>query len=162
MAGVLTQGFPAVNVASYAGGQLLGYERVPADSQLASGANPQSIAPTAFQVAALYAAIAATVNAATASGGAVTLSKAICNITTETLTTAAGATYTLTLTNTLVTAASNVQVAAYLKTGTGGPMTVTSVTPAAGSVVIVLTNSGSAALANTCALSILVQVSNAI
>jgi hypothetical protein len=161
MPGLLTNGLPTVSPGAVYS-QLLGYEKVPFDTELASGANPQTVAPTAFQVAALYAAIAATVNAVTASSGAATLNKAICNVTSETLTTAAGGTYTLTLTNSLVTAASNVQVAAYLKTGTGGPMQVTSVTPGAGSVVIVLTNTGAAALAGTCALSILVQVSNAI
>lgn len=77
---------------------------------------------------------------ATAETGAATLSKQAGIVTSEALTTAAGVTYTLTVTNTQVTAASNVLAQATLGTATTGIPLVTKVTPGAGSVEIVVTN----------------------
>lgn len=77
---------------------------------------------------------------ATATGGAATLSKTAGVITSEAITTAAGATYTLTLTNTKVAATSQVFASVNLGAGTGGTPAIASVTPAAGSVVIIVQN----------------------
>lgn len=77
---------------------------------------------------------------AVASAGAATLNKDAGVITSEALTTAAGATYTLTLTDTSIAAADQVFASVQLGTATTGMPAVTTVTPAAGSVVIVLQN----------------------
>lgn len=77
---------------------------------------------------------------ATAVAGAATLSNYSGTVTSEALVTAAAATYTLTLTNTKVTAASIVMVSLANGTNTQGVLALTRVTPAAGSVVIVVTN----------------------
>lgn len=77
---------------------------------------------------------------ATATAGAVTLSKTSGVITSEAITTAAGATYTLTLTNTKIAATSVVLASVNLGAGTGGTPAIASVTPGAGSVVIVVQN----------------------
>jgi len=76
---------------------------------------------------------------ATAVAGAATLAKDAGVITSEALTTAAGATYTLTLTNSSIAAADQVFVSVSPVAGTGTPV-VASVIPAAGSVVIVIQN----------------------
>jgi len=146
MAGSSTNGLSTIGpAATYQA--LNGYERHTVDTQLANGASPQTVATTVFQGAALGAAL--TKNTATATSGAATLSNSLGMITSESLSTAAGASYTLTLTNTLVTAARVVQAAAYLASSTQGQLAVTSITPAAGSVVIVVKNVGTAALNGT-------------
>ena len=76
---------------------------------------------------------------ATAAAGAATLNKTAGTITSEALTTAAGATYTLTLTNDQVKTTSIVLAQADAVAGAGSP-TITSVTPANGSVVIKVQN----------------------
>ena len=80
---------------------------------------------------------------ATATTGAATLSKMAGIVTSEALTTAVDATYTLTLTNTKVTAASNILVTCGLGTATTGTPQVLSVTPGAGSASIVIKNNDS-------------------
>lgn len=77
---------------------------------------------------------------ATAASGAATLNKMSGVITSEALTTAAGADYTLTLTNSDIAAADLVFASVNLGAGTGGTPTVASVKPAAGSVTIVIQN----------------------
>ena len=158
MAGFLTNNVVTVVPSATAGAlysAVTGYERAPFDTTLASGAVPQTVAPTAFQVAALSAALAA--NAVTESSNAATLNTLAGTITSASQTTAAGSTYTVTLTNSTVTTTSNVQVAVYSKTNTTPGLVVKSVTPAAGSVVIVILNNGTAALNGT--LTIPFQVS---
>jgi hypothetical protein len=76
---------------------------------------------------------------ATAVAGAATLNKSSGVVTSEALTTAAGADYTLTLTNSTI-AAADVVLASVQLTSAGGTPTIASVTPAAGSVVIVVQN----------------------
>lgn len=91
---------------------------------------------------------------ATATAGAATLAKTSGVITTEALTTAAGATYTLTLTNSKIAAADQVYVSVANGTNTAGMPVVCTVTPAANSVVIVLQNiHASAALNGTLKIS---------
>lgn len=75
---------------------------------------------------------------ATGTSNASTLANKCGTITTESATTAAGATFTETITNTVV-AASDICFASVATTGTGTPA-VTRVTPAAGSLVIILQN----------------------
>lgn len=77
---------------------------------------------------------------ATAVAGAATLNKMSGAITSEAITTAAGATYTLTLTNSSIAAADQVFANVNLGAGSGGTPAIASVTPAAGSVVIVVQN----------------------
>lgn len=91
---------------------------------------------------------------ATATAGAATLNKSAGVITSEALTTAAGATYTLTLTDSTIAAADQVMASVQLGTATTGMPVVTTVTPAAGSVVIVVQNiHASAALNGTIKIS---------
>lgn len=77
---------------------------------------------------------------ATATAGAATLHATVGVVTTEALTTAQDASYTLTLTNTLIDANSVVMVSVANGTNTQGTTVVTKVTPGADSVVIVVTN----------------------
>lgn len=77
---------------------------------------------------------------ATATAGAATMNTQKGKVTTESLTTAAGSTYTLTLTNSKVTAASHVFASAANGTNTQGELTVQRVEPGAGSVVILVKN----------------------
>lgn len=94
---------------------------------------------------------------ATATAGAATLSKTAGVITSEALTTAAGATYTLTLTNTKIAATSQVFASVAYGTATAGMPCVTRVTPASGSVVIIVQNiHASAALDGTIKIAFMV------
>jgi hypothetical protein len=77
---------------------------------------------------------------ATASAGAATLNKNAGVITSESLTTAAGSTYTLTLTNSQIAAADQVLASVALGTSTQGQPTILTTTPGAGSVVVVVKN----------------------
>lgn len=85
---------------------------------------------------------------ATATAGAATLSKTSGKITTEALTTAAGATYTLTITNTKVAAADIAFASVAFGTSTTGTPTISRVTPGAGSLVIVVRNADASAALN--------------
>lgn len=77
---------------------------------------------------------------ATATAGAATLNKSSGKITSESLTTAQNALYTLTLTNSAIAAADVVLVSVANGDNTQGTTVVTKVTPAAGSVVIIIAN----------------------
>jgi hypothetical protein len=85
---------------------------------------------------------------ATATTGAATLNKASGVITSEALTTAAGATYTLTITNSAIAATSHVVASVAYGTSTTGMPCVTRVTPAAGSLVIIVQNIHASAALN--------------
>src|SRR4051812_31069436 len=78
-------------------------------------------------------------SAGTSSAGAITLQALAGMITTESLTTAAAATYTLTLTNANITTSTIVLVNVDKASSTGTPC-VASVTPSAGSASIVIQN----------------------
>jgi hypothetical protein len=80
--------------------------------------------------------------------GAATLSKSAGVVTSEALVTAAAATYTLTLTNTTIAAADQVFVSIALGTATTGQPMVLRVTPAAGSVVVIVKNIDAAVALN--------------
>lgn len=85
---------------------------------------------------------------ATAASGAATLNKRSGTITSEALTTAAGATYTLTLTNLTVSASSVVLASVAYGSATAGSPVVTRVQPSAGSLVVVVQNVHASAAVN--------------
>jgi hypothetical protein len=117
---------------------------VAADTYLAAGQPSQSVAPSAFQIAAAAASLIA--NTATSTVHTATLNTTAGYILTESLATAAGATYTFQLVNSLITAAAAIpQVQMQDGTNTGGATQVTSITNAAGTSTIVFTNSGTTA-----------------
>lgn len=88
------------------------------------------------------------IKTATAVGGAATLNKASGKITSEALTTAAGASYTLTLTDSAIAAADTVFVSVANGTNTTGLPVVGLVTPGAGLVTIIVNNMAPAAAFN--------------
>lgn len=91
---------------------------------------------------------------ATATTGAATLNKNAGVVTSEALSTAAGAAYTLTLTNSAIAAADQVFASVAYGTASAGAPVVTRVQPGAGSVVIVVQNvHASAALNGTIKVS---------
>lgn len=100
--------------------------------------NPVVAAVTALQT--INRDDTANIGTATASSGAATLNKISGTITSEALTTAAGADYTLTLTNSTIAATSRVFATPDNGTNTTAGMAVGRVTPAAGSVVILVRN----------------------
>lgn len=83
---------------------------------------------------------------ATSTAAAATINAAAGVITTESLTTAAAAVYTFTLTNSFI-AAGDIVLAMVSTTGTGTPV-VAEITPAAGSAVIVIQNIHASAALN--------------
>lgn len=85
---------------------------------------------------------------ATSTAGAATINAQTGVITTEALTTAAGATYVMTLTNSLIKSSSIVSVVVGKGTATGGSLSPAWVTPGTGSAVIVLQNNDLATAVN--------------
>ena len=85
---------------------------------------------------------------ASATAGAATLNHQTGVITSESLTTAAGSTYTLTLTNSKIAAGSVVMAQATLGGATAGTPHVTKITPGSGSVTIVVANIHASAALN--------------
>lgn len=85
---------------------------------------------------------------AAATAGAATLNKASGIITSEALTTAAAATYTLTITDSSIAAADQVFASVQFGTSTTGLPAITTITPAAGSLVIVVRNAHASAALN--------------
>lgn len=95
---------------------------------------------------------------ASATAGAATLNKMAGVITSEALTTAAGAVYTLTLTNSVIAAADMVFASVGDGTNTQGQPIVSNVDPAAGSVVIeVQNNHATEALNGTITIAFMVM-----
>lgn len=133
-----------------------GWERFAGDTYTASGGYPQTAAFTAFDIAALFAAMS---NTGTESSNAITLNALGGLITTASLSTAVGSTYTITLTNSAIAATSVVRAQAYNKSNLVLGVYVVSVTPAAGSCVIILGNANTAgtALSGTCFVPFLVN-----
>ena len=101
-----------------------------------------------------YTSVDVTSGTATSTAHAATINNQTGVVTTEALTTAAGSTYTFTLTNSYITADSVVQVSVGKGTATTGVPVVAWVTPASGSAVIILQNiHASAALNGTITLA---------
>lgn len=93
--------------------------------------------------------------AATAVAGAVTTGAGYADITTEALVTAAGATYTLTITNDQVTVDSIALVTVKNGTNATGAPVVSTITPSAGTLVVTVVNAGTVALSGTLVLKVL-------
>lgn len=95
---------------------------------------------------------------ATATAGAATLNAVSGKVTSEAVTTAQNAIYTLTLTNSKIAADSIVLASVGNGTNTQGTPTITRITPAAGSVVILVSNlhASAQALNGTIVVSFLV------
>lgn len=109
-------------------------------------------APAALTVSSLE--VDTGTKTASATTGAATLNKNSGQITSESLTTAAGAVYTLTLTDSNILATDLVLASVQYGTSTTGSPAITRVTPAAGSVVILVQNvHASAALNGTIIIS---------
>jgi hypothetical protein len=112
----------------------------------ASGANTDitSLTPTTSTVSGLVTAGSVKLDTgtktATASSGAATLAKSAGKVTTEALTTAGLASYTLTLTDTAIAAADQVFASVANGTNSQGTPAVGLVTPGAGSAVIIINN----------------------
>jgi hypothetical protein len=87
------------------------------------------------------------VSTGTATAGAITLNTAAGKVTTESLTTAQNANYTLTLTNSSIAAADLVFASVANGTNTQGTPVLLRVTPAAGSATIVVRNAHDSAQA---------------
>lgn len=114
-----------------------------------SGATPSVTTITASGLATVGSAKLDTgTKTATATAGAATLNKSAGVITSESLTTAAGAVYTLTITNSTIAAADQVFASVAFGTSTTGEPMIERVTPGAGSVVIRVKNVASAAALN--------------
>lgn len=122
----------------------------------ATAAQPAATMPTRAALQSFGGLAADGTTTATAVAGATTLNTTLGTVTTEGLTTAAAATYTLTLTNSTVGSASIV-VASVDQNGSTGLPVITSVTPGSGSVVIKVTNLHASAAFNA-ALKISFQV----
>ena len=113
---------------------------------LASAAAAQ--APTQYTLRPNSLAIDTGTKTATAVAGAATLNKGSGVVTSEALTTAAGATYTLTLTDSAIAATDEVFASVQNGTNAAGLPEIATVTPGAGSVVIVVHNDHATAALN--------------
>jgi hypothetical protein len=149
MAGWLTNGMQPVAAIVQNGSTLqaayVNFNLTTIDVPTSGGTQPVTAAATAFQIATHVAGLVA--NQATSTAGAATLNTMSGLITTEALTTAPGATYTFTLTNSLITSTTSPapQVQMLDKTNTGGATQINSITNAAGSSVFVFQNTGTSA-----------------
>jgi len=138
---------------------LTGAETVRADTNLASGVTPQT---EIFAVSALKDYILGgnianpSTRTATATAGAATLNSGYGVITSEALVTAAGATYTLTLTNSAIAATDIVLVSVNHGTNTTQGLAVGKVNPGASSVTIDVKNTNAGALNGTIKISFVV------
>lgn len=108
------------------------------------------------------AGLASDVGTATASAGAATLNDRAGKITTEALTTAQDLFYTLVLTNSFIAAADMVFVSVGNGTNSAGTPILTTVTPAAGSVTLLIQNKHLTAVALNGTLKISFFVVNAL
>lgn len=133
--------------------QLSSLAEISADTLGTGGMQPTTVAALAAQIAMI--AVAMVKNAQTSTVHAATSNTFSGSITTEALTTAAGATYTFTLTNSLIAAVSTATTFANILfdvrsvTNTVGGLTPVSSTAGAGSTVLTFINNGTAALNGT-------------
>ena len=125
---------------------------IPADTQLVTGAPPQTVAPTAFQIAAHAGPLFK--NTATSTSSAATLNTVSGIIQTESIATAINSFYTMTVTNSLVSTANTPpspvpQVEMLSYSNTQGKVQINSITNGAGSFVCIFQNVGSQAFNGT-------------
>lgn len=117
---------------------------ISADTDSLSGQQPQSAAASPFQIASVAASLIQ--NTATSTVHTATLNTVAGLMLTEALTTAAGATYTFQIVNSLITATGTLpEVQMRDGTNTAGNQEVTSITNATGTCTAVFTNTGTAA-----------------
>lgn len=134
---------------------LTGSETVRADTHFPNGQSPQTEIISTSQLAAYSQG--GTPGAATAASGAATYNGTKVKVTSEALTTAAAADYTLTLTDSSITAASFIDVEAANGTNTTEGLAINRVQPGAGSAVIHIRNTNaSVALNGTIVISVFV------
>lgn len=124
---------------------LTGSERIPLDT-MSSDYDKQQAYATPEDIKDFVQG--GSVGTAAATAGAATLNSITGTVTSEALTTAAGATYTLTLTNSKIAADSVVLASVGNGTNAAGSPAITTVTVAANSVVIVIQNIAAAAAFN--------------
>ena len=145
------------NNGTVSGGAPIAYTQVGAaalisvDTERTAGI-PLTVAATAWQIAAHAAPLFK--NTATSTAGAATLNTVSGIIQTEALTTAAGSTYTMTLTNSLISTANTPpspvpQIEMLSFSNTAGQVQINSITNGTGSVVAVFQNVGTAAFNGT-------------
>ena len=149
----LTNSMPLI-----AAGDATGNERFPLDTYQADGLYPQDGAITLAALRTFVQLGEGSGGTATATAGAATLNLAAGKVTTEALTTAAGALYTLTLANTTVAATSIVTGSLANGTNTTAGGVIERMQPSANQVVITVRNThASAALNGTLVISYLVH-----
>jgi hypothetical protein len=102
--------------------------------------NREDLTGKLVQVDQLAVGAVGSTKTASATAGAATLNSPSGVVTSESITTAAAATYTLTLTNSCIAATDIVLVSQGNGTNTQGAPVIQSITPAAGSVVVVVKN----------------------
>lgn len=118
------------------------------DTETSGGTSPQTVAMNLLQIASF--ALEFIVNTQTSTVHAATSNTSGGMVITEALTTAVAATYTFTLTNSLLIAGARAPTIVVRNgSSTAGQLAVTSVTNATGSTVIVFTNIGTAAVNGT-------------
>lgn len=133
--------------------QLSSLAEISADTEVSAGTQPQTVAAFAAQIAMI--AVAMVKNQQTSTVHAATSNTFSGSIVTEALTTAAGAVYTFTLTNSLIAAVSTATTFANIifdvrsGTNTVGGLTPVSSVAGAGSTVLTFVNNGTAALNGT-------------
>jgi hypothetical protein len=133
--------------------QLSSLSQVSVDTEQSSGASPQSVGAYAAQIAMIACAMVK--NTQTSTVAAATSNTFSGQIVTEALTTAPAATYSMVLTNSLIAVApaattfSGIIFDIRSGTNTKVGMQPTSYTTAAGSVTLVFTNNGTAAVNGT-------------
>ena len=158
-AGVLTNGLPTIPYSNSLGGypQLGDGALIPADTNLPNGQFPQSVAASPAQVAMMAVCMNATTG--TTSSKAVTTNSKCAAETTESLSTAAGATDIITVTDSYATATSVIDAAIFQKGSVvaGADPRVVSVVPSAGSFVVTFKNYGSAAVNGTLIMGFFVR-----
>lgn len=133
--------------------QISSLAHISADTEASQGMQPQTVAACAAQIAMIACAMVK--NTQTSTVHAATSNTFSGQVVTEALTTAAGAVYTFTLTNSLIAAVTAAGVYANILfdirsgTNTIPGMVPTSSTAGAGSTVLTFTNNGTAALNGT-------------
>lgn len=130
---------------------LTGVETIPADTNLSGGRSPQTekLTTETLKNYIIGGNIAnPSTRTASATAGAATLNSGYGVITSEALTTAAGAVYTLTLTNSAIAATDIVLVSVGGGTNTTVGPSLAGVVPAAGSVVISVRNTHASSALN--------------
>ena len=148
MAGTSTNQLPLVVPGTSGFTRMYGVERVAADTELASGAVPQSVAATSFQVGAAALAAALASNSTTLATNSATLNVMSGAVTTGSLSTAAGSTYAFTIVNSLAsptTTPFQLGLASVDNTTYGVAIQSASI-GTAGTISVTLINNGSAAL----------------